>query len=269
MISIKKVAIRIAIVLLILLLGLIVFIILSTPTVLHAVRISMYRTDCINQLKGFCLVVQDYQHKNNNIPFFGDITTGEEYWSWRVVFIAHSSFYEKPQFRLSEPWNSEYNLPLFEGKAVGSSDEMRFPPYMFCPSDKQREKSSYVAVKGPGTVWTEMQNGNLPGNLWDYPEMILIIETFEPKNFWAEPGDDVSPEEVIRLFEADPGLVINSKQSFRNWTSHWPKNYVTAGNEPKNFDSIKSVDELKKLLTVSPEQIEAVRKKVEERNEKK
>jgi len=262
--STKKVVIWIATILLILLFGFIVFVILSIPTALTAARLAAQRMTCISHLKGICLAIQEYQSKNKEIPFFGDKTTGDEYWSWRAVIIAQN---EKIQFRFSEPWNSEYNLPLFEGQIPNDPDELQSPRCMFCSGDEQREKSSYVAVKGPGTVWTEMQNGNLPGNLWDYPEMILIIETSEPKNFWAEPGDDITPEEVIRLFETDPGLVKNSKQSFRNWTSHWPKNYVTAGNEPKNFDTIKSVEELRKLLTVSQEQIEKVRKKLRKEKE--
>ena len=255
---------------LILLLGFTVFLISAIPTAKRAVL----KVCCTAHLHGLYLAVHEYHQYidkvqiDDKIPFFGDKTTGEEYWSWRATYLFWGEYPpNKDSFRLSEPWDSEYNLPLFQKKVAGSQKKMWYARYMFCPGDEQREKSSYVAVTGPGTVWTEMQNGNLSENVWDYAEKILIIETSEPKNFWAEPGDDVSPEEVIRLFEADPGLVKNSKQKW--WDrSHWPKHYVNAIGDVKSFDTIKDVEELRKLLTVSPEQIEAVRKKVEERNEK-
>jgi len=244
---------------LILLLGFIALLIPAIPKVQR----DSHRMDCRSNIKGIFLTVANYQYKeeyrinHEKIPFLGDKTTGEEYWSWRAEFIIRHDYNDKLKFRLTERWNSEYNLPLFKN----IRDETR---NLFCSSDKQSEKASYVAVKGSGTVWTEMQNGNLSENIWDYAENILIIETSEPKNFWAEPGDDVSPEEVIRLFEADPGLVKNSKQKWYD-RSHWPKHYVNAIGEVKSFGEIKDVEELRKLLTVSPEQIEAVRKKVEER----
>ena len=227
-------------------------------------RKAAYRMGCTSYLHGLCVAVQDYQYYqccnkyrvyNEKLPFFGDRSTGEEYWSWRAVWIARDDHYGDPRFILSEPWNSEHNLSLFKKTDVARN--------FSCPGDQRTDKASYVAVTGPGTVWTEMQNGNLPGEFYDYEEMILIIETSEPKNFWAQPGDDVTPEEVIRLFEADPGLVKNSNQ--KTSYSHWPKNYVNAIGEAKNFDFIKSVKELQDRLTVSSEQIEKVRKKVEER----
>ena len=240
---------------LILLLG---FILLAIPAVIAANR-AAYRMNCIAHLHGLCRAIQDYQFRNetqNSIPFIGDKTTGEEYWSWRVSLTGFFFHDQKTEYRLTEPWNSEYNLPLVK--------EHPYLHYFFCPGDRQQEKSSYVAVKGPGTVWTEMENGNLPDGFYGFGDMILIIETTEPKNHWAQPGDDVTPEEVIRLFEADPGLVKNSKQKWWNF-SHWPKNYVTAIGETGSFNEIKDVEELRKRLIVSPERIEEVRKKVEER----
>ena len=243
--------------LLILLLG---FAMLSVPAVVVAKR-AANKMACRSNLKGLWLSIHEYRNRDEakinyeNLPFFGDKSTGEEYWNWRIMFILRNT--RNLAFRLDELWDSEYNLPLVK--------EIQYPShYFFCHADQQKEKSCYVAVTGLGTYWTEMQNGNLFGSYDDYSDMIFIIETIEPKNHWAEPGDDITPEEVIRLFEADPGLVKNSKQKW--WDiSHWPKNYVTAIGEVKSFDTIKDVEELRKLLIVSPEQIEAVRKKVEAR----
>ena len=246
------------IIVLILLLG---FTILSIPAIRAANR-AAHRMLCTSYLYRLCFSVHEYQFRDKapmkyeKLPFYGDKTSGEEYWSWRAIWILYNDPDGKTRFRFSEPWNSQYNLSLFNETQEEAS-------HFFCPCDLQKEKSSYVAVKGPGTLWTEMQDGNLPGDFWDYGDMILIIETTEPKNFWAEPGDDITPEEVIRLFEADPGLVKNSQQKWWN-LSHWPKNFVRADGLAENFGTIKEVEELRKLLIVSPEQIEAVRKKVEE-----
>ena len=242
---------------LILLLG---FIALLIPAVVAAKR-AANRMGCMSNLKGLCLSIHDYRYRDEakinheKLPFFGDKTTGEEYWSWRVTFVAWD-FYNKPIFRLDEPWDSEYNLSLLKKKTASH--------YFFCHADSQKEKSCYVAVKGPGTVWTEMENGNLPGSFGNYGEMILIIETPFPTNHWAQPGDDITPEEVIRLFEADPGLVKNSKQGWWD-VSHWPKNFVRADGSTGSFNEIKDVEELRKRLIISPEKIEEVRKKVEAR----
>jgi len=220
--------------------------------------------NCVNNMYGIALSVQDYEYSKDNpksqikLPFYGNDETREEYWSWRASYITHFAPYvHTNRFCFSEPWNSEYNFPLFKKTDIAR--------VFSCPCEQQTEKASYVAVTGSGTFWTEMQYGNLPGQFSDYKEMIFIIETSEPKNFWAQPGDDITPDEVIRLFKSDPGLVKNSKQHSKKDYTHWPKHYVTVIGEVKKFDSIKNTNELWSLLIISPEQIEKARKKVEER----
>ena len=146
--------------------------------------------------------------------------------------------------RFDEQWNSEYNIEQLSKYHNN---------YFTCPSVRPKEqRSTYVAVSGPGTVWTEVNEGRLKEPYINCPEMIIIIETTEPKNYWAEPGDDASPEDVIRLFEADPGLKTNSKQSIFS-KGHWPKHFIRADGSCGNFGEIKDVDELRRLLIVPDE----------------
>ena len=232
------------------------------------VRRSQNMVNCRQQIYANALSVQDYQYSEDRFrshtkqPFYGNKETGEEYWSWRVSFLSHfEPYHSKNQFRFDEPWNSEYNFPLLKETDVAR--------HFTCPCEYPKDKrASYVAVKGPGTFWTEMQNGNLPGEFYDYKDTIIIIETSEPKNFWAEPGDDVSPEDVVRLYNTDPGLVKNSQNSSESGYSHWPKHFVTAIGDVKGFDTIKNVEELKKRLVISQEMIEHVKVEVQLRNEK-
>ena len=192
---------------------------------------------------------------------------GTQLWSWRFVREDPTCQYPDPnnRFHRDEPWNSERNLQAIEQSHVDSM--------FICPCCRSKDKrATYVAVTGPGTAWTEISNGNVKYPRETCRDMILFIETTEPKNHWAEPGDDVSPEEVIRLFQADPGLVKNSKQLFIFQgpyhssryikdsphayfckEGHWPKFFATVGGSCDLFSEIKSVEELRKRLYVPEE----------------
>ena len=180
-------------------------------------------------------------------PFFGNCDETEEYWSWRIVVLRSldigGDVFER--LYLDKSWNSEHNFPLTE--------TIHKKEYFTCTCEREgREmRATYVAVTGPGTVWTGLRNGTIKYN-YEIGNMILVIETSEPKNHWAEPGDDVSPEEVIRLFEADPGLVKNSSKKSLSPYSHWPKHFVRLNGTVGRFDAFPDVDSLRKALIVVP-----------------
>ena len=187
--------------------------------------------------------VRQYYMKYRRFPDTNkSVQSIEGNWSWRVRNYLSLSAGETSPYIMNEDWNSDSNLALIQS----SSRSLRST--LTCPcSDSCDDKSTYVALVGEGTLWNEINNGHLESMEPHHKQMIIIIETTEPTRHWAEPGDDVTPEEVIRLFEADPGLVKNSKAW--PWTKgHWPKHYVTADHVVHSFDGIKSVEELKKLL---------------------
>ena len=211
-----------------------------------------------------------YCEDSEKTPFFGNCDGSEEFWSWRLAYIREYAKELFQQFNLNEPWNSEYNLPLVEKLPINDQNipaqyrlefSRRLPSHFFCRADYGHSVHSYpdptvmlspyVAVTGLGTVWTAMREGILTKdtpNRAEFRDMILFIETSEPKNHWAEPGDDVSPDEVIRLFEADPGLVKNSGRPFPKRYSHWPKHFVRFDGSVGSFSEFEDVEALRRAL---------------------
>ena len=206
-------------------------------------KVKMLCCGSVNMYQLNFAIGDNYQYFYGKYPQYQS-EDGTPLWSWRVALDRYR--FSEEGFHIDEPWNSEHNL-----KGTERSDNDR--PFV-CPFHIHKDKlASYVAVTGPGTVWTETNNGNVKYPRETCRDMILFIETTEPKNHWAEPGDDVSPEEVIRLFQADPGLVKNSKQFFPGSGGHWPKRFATVEGWHELFSEIKSVEELRKRLYVPEE----------------
>lgn len=224
-----------------------IFYIILAPA-FHAVRKSQHQVMCKQYMHNLALFIhadRDAQ-KQEISPFFGNWDETEDYWSWRIVALrSHDiggDIFERLNFY--EPWNSERNLPLLEN--------VRRLEYFTCPCEMEggEKQATYVAVTGPGSVWTELHNGTIEYN-YEVGNMILVIETTEPKNHWAEPGDNISPESVIRLFESDPGLVKNSSKKSVSSYSHWPKHFVRLNGTTGRFDEFPDVDALKQALIIT------------------
>ena len=223
--------------------------------------IEASRLQCHSQMLGLYFCIQNNMYEEGKPPLYDSCDGTEEYWSWRTRYFKRSSFTSVDmglfeQFNFDEPWNSEHNLPLVEKIQTNRLESYHF----YCPSDRGScndsldvSRSSYVAVIGSGTIWSALREGVLSKDapcFYEFGDMILFIETSEPKNHWAEPGDDVSPEEVIRLFEADPGLVKNSGKPFPSRYSHWPKHFVRLNGTVGRFDEFPDVDTLRKALVI-------------------
>ena len=212
---------------------------------LQALR-QVNRNTAASFLKQIGLCIYIYCDKNGSFPEFFSEDKQIETWSWRVLVAStFSSSQESEQIQYQHPWDSNHNAGIL--KCLSKQYNSYFS------SRKQDQKSglaSYVAVKGKGTVWTETNLGNILEPIKSHPDMIVAIELPYSKNFWAEPGDDITPEEVIELFQKDGGLVYCSKQSIFS-RDHWPKYFLTLNGQVHSFGSIKSVEELEKLLIIS------------------
>ena len=222
-------------------------------------RSSAQMVQCYANIYYIAFVLGNYLDLHGSYPQYQS-EDGTPLWSWRVVLYESQFTVKSPDqgFHKDEPWNSDHNFQV----VVQSNNDRSF----VCPCRIHKDKrATYVAVTGPGTAWTEISNGNVKHPKETCRDMILFIETNEPKNHWAEPGDDVSPDEVIRLFQADPGLVKNSKSwsivrgkhdsepVFFCTEGHWPKFFATVGGGYGLFSEIKSVEELRKRLIVPDE----------------
>ena len=182
----------------------------------------------------------EYHDMNHTFPDFAD-QNGRPTWSWRAAMLPYFAPNDYKKIRLDEPWNSVHNLPVV--KII----DPRVEESMACPFLFWHNKhAAYVAVTGEGTAWTEINKGTV--TLEECEDMILLIETENPRNHWAEPGDDMSPEEVIAIFEA----YKKRKETYFPPARHPAKCLGTAGRRAMSFDDFKDVEELKKHLIISP-----------------
>jgi hypothetical protein len=200
--------------------------------------------DCKEQMHElYTSIIFDLDHATQRrLPLYREYEN-QKYWSWRTSLLQEDNDFSR-FVRKREPWNSDYNIQVLQNYFWRKS--------FTCPGDLPGEKNaSYVRVTGAGTVWTELQNGTIHYNR-ELENMILFIETSEPQRPWTAPGDDITPEEVIRFFNANPGLVKNDQRKLFS-SQHWPKHFMTLGGKSCSFDTIKNDDELKKRLIIPTE----------------
>lgn len=197
-------------------------------------------SECRSYLYQLGHFLDNYYLLNNTYPNHVD-KNGRPTWSWRTVLLIgdFSRFAEGIDF--NEPWDSPHNLPIL--KKLDEKVEGSFACRFLYPNDK---RAAFVAVTGEGTSWSEISKGNLTPE--DCKEMIVFIETPTPRNHWAQPGDDASPEEVIRMYAAYQA----TEKTLLPPSRHPAKRFVTVGCKSGTFDDIKNVEELKKRLVIDP-----------------
>jgi hypothetical protein len=193
---------------------------------------------CIGQIFQIGFTLRNYFAIEGKYPPHVSIKTNEKSEvSWRVAILPYiESAYFYKQYRLEEPWNSPNNFPL-RNHECGN--------IFLCPSVKNSAnigKTSYLAVTGPGSVWTETCAGNIRNPEKEFPDKIIIIEVPESDIFWTEPKD-ISIDDVVTLFKAKNGLK-DSRHS-------GGLNYISADGKSKSFSQISNVEELIKLLKIS------------------
>ncbi len=162
---------------------------LGVATCLSLFQVGLYRAqmfsgrriNCNNQLKQIGLALQQYKQKYGSFPpaYIPD-ANGKPMHSWRVLllpFIEGESIYKAYSF--SEPWDGPNNRQLISSIRG-----------YHCPSDSGGDnKTSYVAVVGPGTAWpggssvqtSEIRDGQ-DKTLW-------VVEVADSDINWMEPRD--------------------------------------------------------------------------------
>jgi len=98
-----------------------------------------------NNLKMFALAALNYDATHGKFPTQANYDAeGKPLLSWRVhllPYLEQQQLYE--QFKLDEPWDSEHNIQLLD----------LMPDIYANPNVRERNKTVFLAVSGPGTVF--------------------------------------------------------------------------------------------------------------------
>jgi len=188
---------------------------------------------CVGNLHGIGALLRNYRAVHGTYPPLADECTADApVVSWRVLILLLGQHLDVA-YRLDEPWDSPHNRSVI---ADGCSRSFS------CPSDfaaKDAGRTSYLAVVGEGTVWSEVRLGHIRDPEKETPQKIVVIEVPDSGIYWTEPGD-ISVDEAIALFRAENGL----KNSRHRKGLH----YLTADGTVHNFDEIGSTEEFGRLL---------------------
>lgn len=198
------------------------------------------QTNMKHYLEGYAAYRQ-----NNRFPSYVD-ENGNEKWSWRVFFILM----HEPEFQPDKTFISENDKANYIKKYSY--------PSLLCSHTPESDISPFVAIKGPGTLWSSIDNGiPIPDSIQS--KMIIMLETPFPTKKWYEPGDDLSPNDVIKLYE-------NYKSS-KLKLIHGSIYYATFAGTG-SFDDIKNAEELKERLIYDNKQAALLETPFMERTDK-
>jgi len=154
---------------------------------------------CQGRLKQIGLALLNYHDAHGSFPP-AHLTDqdGKPTHSWRLLILPYLNWKEvHDRYNFSEPWNGPSNVALAK-TAAGTAECFR------CPSEhgSHPEWTSYVAVVGPGTLWTG--GPAPPKDAVSGRTRILVVETQESGIHWMEPRDMPYETAVAGLLQSSP-----------------------------------------------------------------
>jgi hypothetical protein len=176
---------------------------------------------CRANLEMIALWIEEHERLSGSLPPL-ELTNGNgtAVLSWRVL-AAERIWYDR-DFRtlmdFSEPWNGPKNSAFLKG----------FHPSFFrCPAsrDMASPRTHYVAVVGPGAVWSQADKQSPIGlhdsATRDERHPALFVEWPESNIHWAEPRD-ITVDEFLTWFRTKtsvsnanhPGCVLYLDTAF-------------------------------------------------------
>lgn len=168
-----------------------------------ALLVPMYRVamrearqmESQNNLRQIAIALHNYHDTYSQFPPAYTLdAAGKPAHSWRVLIVP---FIEKStllmRYNFGEPWNGPNNRKL----------AAKAPSYFRSPFDNSpRDKTSYVAIVGPGTMWPGESSTSLT-DLTDGPShTVMVVELINSDIHWMEPRD-VRGEDVAAVW-SDP-----------------------------------------------------------------
>ncbi len=188
---------------------------------------------CINNISQIGTALLQYEADHGTFPpLYTTDDKGRPLVSWRALILPYlegQDIYEACRF--DEPWNSPTNSQL-----------AAIDLYFFrCPSDPNSRpaETSYLAVVGPGTVWSVDEPIGLD-DIEDNTQTILLVEVAGSGISWMEPRD-LSLQDALRGINAEPGPCISSGHPGRAVV-------VFADGHVQTVDESLTIDELREWL---------------------
>jgi hypothetical protein len=193
-------------------------------------------TTCVSKLYGIGFLLRTYCAVHGTYPPSPDepATTAPAV-SWRLlIFLPTDSRLDG--YNRGQAWNSPRN-ERFIHAACGESFR--------CPSDSDAKgdgRTSYLAVVGKGTVWSEVRLGHIRSPDKEVPRKIVVIEVPHSGVYWTEPRD-ISADEALMLFRRENG--------FKDGRHRAGLHYLTAGGTVHSFNEVRGVEEFAGLLSAA------------------
>ncbi len=156
---------------------------------------------CHSKFDGLRVCILLYLEDNHMFPEFKD-NEGQETWSWRTImplYCGDDDF--RNNVNLNLPWQAESNHKLLENSSENGYINHLQSWYSCRYIEQNNHKAAQVAIKGDGTLWTEVnKNPTILNQKELIKDKIIAIEIANPTNEWYEPGDDVSPDVVLDMY---------------------------------------------------------------------
>jgi prepilin-type processing-associated H-X9-DG protein len=138
------------------------------------------RAQCSNNLKQIGLAMDMYRDSAGVFPARAILSLeGKPLLSWRVSLLPYLGGAALiKEFHLDEPWDSPHNLTLID----------KMPEALKCPTTSSHNKTHYLAVVGPGTIF-EGNSGVAIQDVQDaLCDTIMIVEADQEVN-WTKPEE--------------------------------------------------------------------------------
>jgi prepilin-type processing-associated H-X9-DG protein len=146
-------------------------------------RPTPHRVTCANNMRQIAESLLDFDLANGHLPpAFSTDVNGKPLCSWRSLILPYLGREDMfAVYHPDEPWDGPNNKVL---------SQVQFDKYR-CPGDTNLlpNETSYVAIIGPGTIWSA-KNGTKLSDVTDGGKnTILFVEMRNSGIKWAEPRD--------------------------------------------------------------------------------
>lgn len=196
-------------------------------------REECHTTACRGKLFEIGVLLQNYQAVHGTYPASSDeAKAGIPAVSWRVLALVPVDS-RLGGYNLAEGWDSPQN-ERFISNPLGNA--------FYCPAASDAAaagRTSYLAIVGEGSLWSEVRLGHIRSPDKDAPQKILVIEVPESDIAWTEPRD-LSVEDAIALFRSEHGI----KGGRHGRGLH----YLAADGSVHSFAEVGSVEDFSRLL---------------------